>query len=195
MTRLKSVSIISCVLAVAAVSGIGLGKVYGEHRARAKANQERATEAAFNDRILREQTEGIAIGQQFPELAVWSIDGRIAVNCTELLPTGGAIYLFSPGCGDCVESLTSLQRAADSLRIDPQKIVILADREEMSLDILDDLQKTDIRFPYYCDVTKAMRDTYRVRSRTAVFTLDASGNVSDMRAGQTLTEDCAPMLD
>jgi peroxiredoxin len=109
--RLRAVVFYLVLAAGGLVVGILAGGGYSKWRAEAATAKESAQLQTF----LEQSLHGIGVGQPFPDVPIWSVDGQKAYLVPELLPEGGLILFVSGVCPSCYTSMNALKSAADDL--------------------------------------------------------------------------------
>lgn len=158
--------------------GWSIGTMFGRAHARHKAT---AHESIRANAVLQRST-GIRIGEEFPNLDLWSADGEEGLTLAELLPDGGSILYVSPTCGACVQASLAFGDWFQEQRSRGNTRVIITDdlraTPEFARTLHDSLSTTQI----YCDVTQSLRREYGMTENPAFF-LVAEHSLKLERAG------------
>ena len=137
---------------------------------------------------------GIEVGQPFPDMAVWTPDGRRALRMTEVLSGGCVAVILSVGCESCVDDVVALQAVLDALGNRALPVVLLADRATGGGELSRTLLERGVLLPVYCDVAQLLRDQYQIITRTAYFRIDSLGVLREMKAWKEDPGDLAEFL-
>ena len=139
------------------------------------ADSRKADEKVRLTGSLEKNIQGIAIGQPFPDLPVWTTDGARATPVLELLPDGGVVFCVSSICESCVDALAALMQARTQLGDIALPFVVVTSPEPARL--LDGLAGRGIACTLWCDQQDLLRTRYKVLTTRAWFALDSAGVV------------------
>ncbi|MBD3298385.1 MAG: redoxin domain-containing protein, partial [candidate division Zixibacteria bacterium] len=103
MSRKAGATVILLVALIGAIAGAVIGGRIADNRVR-----EVEAKATAN---LRLHSQGLVVGEQFPDFPVWSQDRSKAAYISELLPSGGLLVFLDGTCPPCAAEAARVERA------------------------------------------------------------------------------------
>lgn len=158
-------------VALGAFLGVSSGSAY-------RSWQNHKTEAARveeSNEYLRESLQGIAIGKPFPDIPLWSPDGRSTVTIGNLLPDGGVVYYIVLGCESCLDAVSSLEKVTSQREVSEARIVVIA--SGIPDEAQEFIRASGFGGRLFLDATNSLSVEYGVRSFPAYFCLDRDQSV------------------
>ena len=162
------------VLAVALLAGSWVGTRFGVFRAEAGRQEEQTQLQGF----LEENIEGISVGQPFPDLVLWTADGRQAFHLRELLPRGGVLFFFAAECDVCRDAVEALSTAMRTLGTSSKPVIAATGARPDRL--LEGMAARGVDLPLYCDMQESLRRDHKVATARTFFVLDSAGVLTAM---------------
>lgn len=178
-TLSKSLGLILTVLLVAAggaVAGVITARAFKSWE-RSRAEESLATSVT---QLLNDSLREIAVGMEFPDIPLWSSDGRKPVLIRDLLPSGGLIYYIVLECESCWEPLTELDRLASSSQFAGIDVLVIAVGEADRAQTL--ISETELTLPVILDMQKTLAVDYGVVAFPSYFCLDSNQVVRSLGA-------------
>ena len=170
-------------LAIVAGLGVWLGAWLGERRAEAGRQSEQADLQTY----LEQNIVGIEVGRMFPDIPIWSADGRDAFGIHELLPQGGVLVYVATGCNSCVDAITALDAVQRAAGAEARPALVVLDGHPDSL--AAGLAAAGIEMTFYHDVERSFTKLYRVAIFPSAFVIDEHGRVTEIVAGPNTRND------
>ncbi|MBI3872748.1 MAG: hypothetical protein HY304_06705 [candidate division Zixibacteria bacterium] len=185
LARVKIVGFYIGAFALTVAAGWLLGSTVGAHRAEVSHAAYMASQRDY----LLEHVRGIARGNPFPRITLWSVDGVRTAEIGELLPKGGLLVLVGPGCASCLEAGTALDSALTLAGPKAVPAILVTDQAEKSDAFAELLTVRGVHVPVYCDTRESLRREYKVLANPVYFRLDSQLVVADFGpAGQRADE-------
>lgn len=166
----RAYMVVAAILALAVLGVIGwrVGITLGSRNANRDIAANERTRASA---VLR-RSVGLSIGRLFPELMLWSPDGRVATSLADVLPSGGRMLYVSPTCGSCIRASLAFNGWLQAQHGDPRAGVIVTDDAAATPIFAGLLSDSAVALPVYCDVTQSLRRDYGMMENPAFFILN-----------------------
>ncbi|MEW5875294.1 MAG: hypothetical protein AB1752_08955 [Candidatus Zixiibacteriota bacterium] len=146
------------------------GGSIGTHRA------ESTRQAALNQ-FLHKNLKGVAVGQEFPAVPVWTPAGDSATTIPELLPGGGLVFYVMSDCHACTTAVRIL--AEERARLGNTGIPAVNVSSSNPADLLASLPD-DFPIHVWIDQQDLLLSEYGVRTTRTYFKLDRAGRAISM---------------
>ncbi|GAB4325059.1 MAG: hypothetical protein Kow0074_18440 [Candidatus Zixiibacteriota bacterium] len=171
MSRMAGVTVILLVALIGAIAGSVIGGWIADNRV-----HEVEAKATAN---LRLHSQGLVVGEQFPDFPVWSQDRSKATYISELLPSGGLLVLLDGTCPSCAAEAARVERALHDHADGGCPAILVADGP-VSSSVTMAPQREGLTLPVYSDLPGFLRETCGIVTRTAYFVVDSQGTLKLM---------------
>lgn len=173
---LKSALTYAAISATGVIAGVAVARLYGTW-SHSQATREQSAEMT---EFLFARIEGIAVGQTFPDVPLWSLADSRTLSPGEVLRHGGMLYYISLQCGSCKAAVASLQAARPKGRLGRHDILLVA--VGTAAEAQGFASQHSIEFPVLVDTTKTLPMDYGVRAFPVCFCLDSAQTVLAVQA-------------
>lgn len=153
------------------IVGGGLGSASARLYRQWVQHRSKVEQTAASTGFLSENLKGIAVGEAFPDVPLYSSVTKRSTLIPELLPHGGALIYISLECNSCLEVIELLRGECKANPLLGSQIVLIlvGDRESAIQFAVD----SESPFPYLVDSAKTLALEFGVVSFPSYFCIDS----------------------
>lgn len=187
MNTMKRAAAYLAIITAGVVLGIASGRLYSNWKIEAAISEKQnvVREALFNS------LQGIEIGNEFPEVIVWTVDESETVTIDDILPAGGILYFIAADCYWCKDALIGLKGALASEGSSHFPVAIVA---QGSPDVVRVLE-SELGMKIFVDIQQTLSRDFGVVTFPTCFLIDRDHKLQLIETDVRTTEQVLEIMD
>jgi cytochrome c biogenesis protein CcmG, thiol:disulfide interchange protein DsbE len=133
-------------------------------------------------KVLKQETGGIAIGEQAPAFVLPLLAGEGRVSLTDLRGKAVVVNFWASWCVPCKDESPYLEQLWRGRRGDGLVLVGI-NEEDVTKDARRFARRAELTYPLVRDRNGGLRDEYELRGYPETFVIDRSGDLVERIAG------------